>query len=146
MCSISLAINGSTTCAWEIGEAGINVRFDLLFYPVLRARNLLPADPNGKSDPYCSISVGGSTAHKTDVQSATLYPVWKQSVVFLSEDLEPYATFRGALTRLGQAFGARCRFGNGLAAEPAMLSNNPCSCCKCVLSDNANRLSNFDTG
>lgn len=79
----------------------------VLLYPVsvLQARNLLPSDPNGKSDPYCTITVGavgsGSTMHKTDVQPYTLNPVWNQSVVFLSGDLEPYAMFRGELVRDG---------------------------------------------
>ena len=50
----------------------------------MRARNLLAADPNGKSDPYCVLSVdGGGTECQTKMCLATLEPEWKQSFTFM---------------------------------------------------------------
>lgn len=50
---------------------------------VVRARNLKAADPNGKSDPYCVISVdGGGTECQTKLCLATLEPEWSQSFTF----------------------------------------------------------------
>ena len=113
---------------------------------MLQARDLLSSDPNGKSDPYCTITVGGSTTHKTDVQSSTLNPVWKQSVVFLSGDLEPYATFRGALTRVGG------RLVRVIVLQMACTGNRAChvveqrALLSQMRSSSANRLNNYDGG
>ena len=50
---------------------------------VVRARNLKAADPNGKSDPYCILSVdGGGTEYQTKLCLATLEPEWNQSFTF----------------------------------------------------------------
>eukprot|EP00198_Chlamydomonas_reinhardtii_P011036 XP_001700373.1 predicted protein [Chlamydomonas reinhardtii] len=43
------------------------------------AANLRPADPNGQSDPYAVLSMGGAT-HRSPTQPATLNPQWKDDV------------------------------------------------------------------
>lgn len=57
---------------------------------VHQAKDVLAANLiDGKSDPYCSVSVRGSRG-KTKVKRATLTPVWEESFVFgRVEDLHP---------------------------------------------------------
>lgn len=64
---------------------------------MLRASNLAPADTNGRSDPYCIVSVGQRTV-QTSVQTGTLNPEWMQAMVFFSSDLEPFALIQGEST------------------------------------------------
>ncbi len=61
---------------------------------VLKARNLLAADTNGKSDPYCRVSLG-QRVFSTTVQHNTLNPEWQQSIAFINDDLAPFATCQG---------------------------------------------------
>lgn len=51
---------------------------------VLRARDILALDPNGRSDPYCIVSVDGSAEQqqKTDIINATLEPQWNKAFQF----------------------------------------------------------------
>jgi hypothetical protein len=62
---------------------------------VLRATGLAPADLNGRSDPYCIVTVGENMI-RTSVQLETLSPEWMESMVFFSNDLEPYALVQEA--------------------------------------------------
>ena len=49
----------------------------------MRGRNLKAAGPNGKSDPYCVLSVdGGGTECQTKLCLATLEPEWNQFFTF----------------------------------------------------------------
>ena len=61
---------------------------------VLKAKDLAPADTNGKSDPYCIVSLGQKVV-QTSVQPQTLFPEWMQSMAFFSSDLEPFALIQG---------------------------------------------------
>jgi hypothetical protein len=46
---------------------------------VIEAQNLVPMDLNGKSDPYCSLTLG-SVNHKTSAQQKTINPVWSNEI------------------------------------------------------------------
>ncbi len=61
---------------------------------VLKARNLIAADSNGKSDPYCRVSVG-TKVFSTTVHPNTLNPEWQQSIAFINDDLAPFAICQG---------------------------------------------------
>lgn len=61
---------------------------------MLKARNLIAADRNGKSDPYCRVSVG-QKVFSTTVQPNTLNPEWQQSIAFINDDLAPFTTLQG---------------------------------------------------
>ena len=57
----------------------------------LQGTNLMPADPNGKSDPYVVVLTNFCTANiATEVQPVTLNPQWRETVTILPEfgDLE----------------------------------------------------------
>ena len=51
---------------------------------VLRARDLLAKDRNGKSDPYVRLSIGNDLVHakRTEVRKKTLSPTWMQEFQF----------------------------------------------------------------
>lgn len=50
-----------------------NLRVD-----VLDAANLIAADRNGKSDPFCIFTLDGKEVHKTEFQKKTLHPSWNE--------------------------------------------------------------------
>lgn len=54
----------------------------------------MAADINGRSDPYCIVTVG-KTSTRTGILPSTLNPEWMQSMVFFSQDLEPFALVQG---------------------------------------------------
>ena len=60
----------------------------------MRARNLIAADANGKSDPYCRVCIG-QKIFNTSVQPNTLNPEWQQSIAFINEHLSPFALLQG---------------------------------------------------
>ena len=66
--------------------ASVTLVYILLMYciTVLRARDILALDPNGRSDPYCIVSVDGSAEQqqKTDIINATLEPQWNKAFQF----------------------------------------------------------------
>lgn len=65
-----------------------------MYISVLRGRNLTASDVNGKSDPYCRVTLGNKT-FSTTVQPNTLDPEWQQSVAFINDNLAPFATLQG---------------------------------------------------
>lgn len=65
---------------------------------VIRATNVMPSDPSGKSDPYCLVYLLGSEsdkALKTDIKYSNLEPIWDERFVLYSKDLEPYMVMSG---------------------------------------------------
>ncbi|KFD62014.1 hypothetical protein M514_11295 [Trichuris suis] len=73
-------ISIKATC--EKGKLTVHVR---------EAKNLVPMDPNGLSDPYVKIKLipepeGRSTKRKTKMLRATLNPVWNETIVY---ELDP---------------------------------------------------------
>lgn len=48
---------------------------------VVEGRRLPVMDPNGKSDPYCIVSVGGQE-QTTAVQYSTINPDWRETFQF----------------------------------------------------------------
>ncbi|CDW58553.1 C2 and C1 1 domain containing protein [Trichuris trichiura] len=73
-------ISIKATC--EKGKLTVHVR---------EAKNLVPMDPNGLSDPYAKIKLipepeGRSTKRKTKMLRATLNPVWNETIVY---ELDP---------------------------------------------------------
>lgn len=55
-------------------DAAVSVR-------VVEARNLIPMDMNGKSDPYVVLTMGSQT-HKTNFITGELNPVWNEVFTF----------------------------------------------------------------
>lgn len=49
---------------------------------LLGAENLLAADKNGKSDPFCLVKLNGVEIHHTDKRRKTLNPTWDDTVEF----------------------------------------------------------------
>eukprot|EP01123_Difflugia_compressa_P008302 TRINITY_DN2435_c0_g2_i1.p1 TRINITY_DN2435_c0_g2~~TRINITY_DN2435_c0_g2_i1.p1 ORF type:complete len:150 (-),score=37.13 TRINITY_DN2435_c0_g2_i1:203-652(-) len=47
---------------------------------ILEARGLRAADSNGKSDPFVVVRINGQKAHKTNVISKNLNPVWHEKL------------------------------------------------------------------
>ncbi|KAJ3452018.1 tricalbin-1-related [Anaeramoeba flamelloides] len=47
-----------------------------------KARNLIPSDLNGKSDPYCKVLVGGKKVGKSKKIKKNLDPIWNQRKTF----------------------------------------------------------------
>ncbi|XP_069137970.1 uncharacterized protein [Argopecten irradians] len=54
---------------------------------ILEACHLQPSDDNGKSDPFCEVSMGVQE-HKTKVINSTLNPKWNQSMQFTIRDVQ----------------------------------------------------------
>lgn len=60
----------------------------MLFFAVLQAKNLLPMDPNGLSDPYVKVKLIPSlkkdtndSKRKTTIREKSLNPVWGETLV-----------------------------------------------------------------
>nr|XP_022329862.1 tricalbin-3-like isoform X4 [Crassostrea virginica] len=49
---------------------------------ILQGKDLMPADRNGLSDPYCVILMGSKKVYKTSVKKNTLFPKWNESTSF----------------------------------------------------------------
>ncbi|XP_067673964.1 intersectin-1-like isoform X4 [Haliotis asinina] len=58
-----------------------------LLVVIQEAASLRASDNNGKSDPYCEVSMG-SQEHRTKVIQGTLNPKWNHSMQFTIKDLE----------------------------------------------------------
>ena len=61
-------------------------------HTVCSAQDVVAADPTGKSDPYCLVSLAGSSepTFRTETCLATLNPVWNQSFTFPPSSLTPF--------------------------------------------------------
>jgi len=59
---------------------------------VIKGSKLAVKDPNGKSDPFCTVYLGGTDlrVHKTETKPHTLNPVWNQTFSFYGIDLQPF--------------------------------------------------------
>jgi hypothetical protein len=79
----ALEATGSSGCG---RPAGSKPGEGTLQVKVVKASNLVPADSNGKSDPYVTLSVGAFT-HKTKVVKKNLNPEWVDEV-FLPDILD----------------------------------------------------------
>ncbi|XP_056021913.1 uncharacterized protein LOC125650208 isoform X3 [Ostrea edulis] len=49
---------------------------------ILQAKDLMPADRNGLSDPYCTVLMGSKKVYKSSVKKNTLFPKWNESTSF----------------------------------------------------------------
>eukprot|EP01123_Difflugia_compressa_P004218 TRINITY_DN1557_c1_g2_i1.p1 TRINITY_DN1557_c1_g2~~TRINITY_DN1557_c1_g2_i1.p1 ORF type:complete len:150 (-),score=41.20 TRINITY_DN1557_c1_g2_i1:252-701(-) len=47
---------------------------------IIEAKGLRAADSNGKSDPFVVVRINGQKAHKTNVISKNLNPVWQEKL------------------------------------------------------------------
>ena len=61
-----------------ISPAARKLMRGVLVVHIKRARNLVPRDKNGFSDPYAVVVVHGMRRFRTDVKYANLNPVWDQ--------------------------------------------------------------------
>lgn len=50
-------------------------------FSTFRARDLVPMDKNGFSDPYCELKVNGECKYKTTIKKKTLHPVWEENTI-----------------------------------------------------------------
>ncbi len=59
---------------------------------VVKAANLAAKDPNGKSDPFCSVYLGAteSDIHKTKIKTGTLDPEWNEVFDLYGSELAPF--------------------------------------------------------
>eukprot|EP00340_Litonotus_pictus_P008916 CAMPEP_0170517468 /NCGR_PEP_ID=MMETSP0209-20121228/3448_1 /TAXON_ID=665100 ORGANISM="Litonotus pictus, Strain P1" /NCGR_SAMPLE_ID=MMETSP0209 /ASSEMBLY_ACC=CAM_ASM_000301 /LENGTH=498 /DNA_ID=CAMNT_0010802723 /DNA_START=134 /DNA_END=1630 /DNA_ORIENTATION=+ len=65
----------------ELTNRGVSVEANLNIV-ILEARELKPMDFNGKSDPYCVMTINGKQKSKTTYKPATLEPVWNEEFNF----------------------------------------------------------------
>lgn len=61
-----------------------------LTFSVVSARNVLPADSNGLSDPYVKLFVGDAPPWRSPIKATTLNPHWDVDVSFSVGDLDRY--------------------------------------------------------
>ena len=53
----------------------------LMEISILRARDLVPMDMNGFSDPYCELKVNNECKYKSSVKKKTLNPIWEENAI-----------------------------------------------------------------
>ncbi|XP_052755343.1 protein unc-13 homolog 4B isoform X2 [Galleria mellonella] len=94
----------------------------MLNVEVVEAKDLMPKDPNGMSDPFVTIYVMSNTAHRynTSVKSMTLNPVWEEhfslpmpgnlhedSLCLEVWDFDPAETVKEKMTKLFEVKGVK---------------------------------------
>jgi len=93
----------------------------LLNVEVVEAKDLRPKDANGLSDPFCTLFLTSSTAHRynTSVKQETLCPVWEEHFSLPVEnpaddvlcievwDFDPAETVREKMMKLGEVKGVK---------------------------------------
>ncbi|XP_036365508.1 intersectin-1 isoform X5 [Octopus sinensis] len=77
---------GISLCASSHGNAKRTGGIGRLLVVILEGINLVACDLNGKSDPYCEVSMG-SQEHRTKVINGTLNPKWNDSMQFVIRDV-----------------------------------------------------------
>ncbi|KAL1114982.1 hypothetical protein AAG570_007805, partial [Ranatra chinensis] len=78
----------------------------LLNIEVIQAKDLKPKDPNGLSDPFCTLYLTSSPSHRynTSVRPETLTPRWEEH---FSLDFDPAETVREKMTKISGVKGVR---------------------------------------
>ncbi|KAM3965051.1 C2 and C2B_Munc13-like domain-containing protein staccato isoform 2-T2 [Aphomia sociella] len=94
----------------------------MLNVEVVEAKDLMPKDPNGMSDPFVTIYMMSNTAHRynTSVKSCTLNPVWEEhfslpmpgnlnedSLCLEVWDFDPAETVKEKMTKLFEVKGVK---------------------------------------
>jgi len=93
----------------------------LLNVEVIEAKDLRPKDANGLSDPFCTLFLTSSTAHRynTSVKQGTLCPLWEEHFSLPVEnpaddvlcievwDFDPAETVREKMTKIGEVKGVK---------------------------------------
>ena len=92
---------------WTFPDVGKGVQFAYVIYEwslscdgnqiscsVIEAKNLIPMDMNGKSDPYVVVKIVGSSSKETKVIKKTLDPTWNET---LTIDLKPEDKYKRLL-------------------------------------------------
>lgn len=93
----------------------------LLNVEVIEAKDLRPKDANGLSDPFCTLFLTSSVAHRynTSVKQETLSPVWEEHFSLSVEnpsddvlcievwDFDPAETVREKMMKIGEVKGVR---------------------------------------
>ncbi|XP_059057517.1 protein unc-13 homolog 4B isoform X2 [Achroia grisella] len=94
----------------------------MLNVEVVEAKDLMPKDPNGMSDPFVTIYIMSNTAHRynTSVKSCTLNPVWEEhfslpipgklhedSLCLEVWDFDPAETVKEKMTKLFEVKGVK---------------------------------------
>lgn len=63
-------------------NGAVNAEEGMMHVTLIEATSLVPADINGKSDPYCNLRIGSEMTHTSSVRTSTLNPWWMETFCF----------------------------------------------------------------